>query len=75
MKELVVAVGLLVLLAGWGIFQTQYRSWKVGEECGQLLLYLDTGREDKAWWYLTSQASVLKADTPDDARKICEIEY
>ena len=75
MKELVVAGCLLVLLAGWGLFQRQYNDWKAGEECGKLMLYLDTGREDKAWRYLANEATALQADTPEVARKICQTDY
>ena len=72
MKELMLAVGLLVFLAGWGIFQKQFNQWAMEDECQQLLLYLDTGRDDEAWRYLATEATALKADTPDTARAVCD---
>ena len=72
MRELIVAVSLLSVLAVGGFAQKKYERWKSREECAQLVFLLDTGQYDRAHWYLSREAELLKPGDPDDARKACD---
>ena len=50
MRELIVAVCLLSVLAVGGFAQKRYEKWKSREECAHLVFLLDTGQYDRAHW-------------------------
>lgn len=72
MRELIVAVFLLSLLAGSGAIQRKYEKWKSRDECAELVFLLDTGQYDKAHWYVSRGAEFLRGSDPEEARRNCD---
>lgn len=71
MRESIIAICLLSLLAGGGFIQKKYVNWKTREECSELAYLLDSGQYDKAHWYLSSEAEFLRRGDPEVARSSC----
>ena len=72
MRELIVAIYLLSVLAAGVFAQKNYVSSKTQEECNELGYLLDTGQYDKAHWYLSTEAEFLRRGDPEAARASCK---
>ena len=71
MRELIIVVCLLYVLAVGGFVQKKYERWKTAQECTQLSFLLDTGQYSNAHWYLTNETEFLRPGDPEDALGNC----